>query len=306
MIFLENRFSILDLPKHRRWVSPFRPQDVTFRYPFGELGLVPELGSSVLLRLSWNSWLVRNPNRATQPWWVCHVSDNLGIVFWRFCHFAKILNSKNSRNTAKMRWNRSILAGYLFILLVLFAHLSSCDWPVHSRCLCCKSFIVEIESLHRCIQIYLYIHMYTGWWFEPVFIFPYTYWECHHPNWLIFFSGVGGPHQPIRHGESPICSMISRHCDHLLLKWRAPRINSLVGATFDRSKAICVSFFNYKCWWQLHFYCWLTGDFTPWYIMEPSNGISTHTRIYIYIHNTYLEQDFQLLTMSDFQLPYVL
>ena len=32
----------------------------------------------------------RNPNGATQPWWVCHVSDNLGNFFWRFCHFAKI------------------------------------------------------------------------------------------------------------------------------------------------------------------------------------------------------------------------
>lgn len=46
--------SILDLPNHRNPLgfAMFRPQDVTFRYPFGELGLVPELGSSVLLRLS--------------------------------------------------------------------------------------------------------------------------------------------------------------------------------------------------------------------------------------------------------------
>ena len=136
----------------------------------------------------------RNPNGATQPWWVCHVSDNLGNFFLKILPFCEDLDSKNSRNTAKMRWNRSILAGYLFILLVLFAHLSSCDWPVHSRC---KSFIVEIESLHRCIQIYIYIYiiyMYTGWWFETVFIFP-SYWECHHPNWLTpsFFRGVGQP-----------------------------------------------------------------------------------------------------------------
>ena len=29
----------------------------------------------------------------------------------------------------------------------------------------------------------------TGWWFGTVFIFS-VYWECHHPNWLIFFRGV--------------------------------------------------------------------------------------------------------------------
>ena len=27
------------------------------------------------------------------------------------------------------------------------------------------------------------------------FIFPFS-WECHHPNWLIFFRGVGLNHQP--------------------------------------------------------------------------------------------------------------
>jgi hypothetical protein len=32
----------------------------------------------------------------------------------------------------------------------------------------------------------------AGWWFGTLFIFPYTYiyiyWECHHPNWLSYFS----------------------------------------------------------------------------------------------------------------------
>ena len=42
------------------------------------------------------------------------------------------------------------------------------------------------------IDIYIYIDILSGWWFGTLFFFPFT-WECHHPNWLIFFRGVGIP-----------------------------------------------------------------------------------------------------------------
>ena len=29
----------------------------------------------------------------------------------------------------------------------------------------------------------------SGWWFGICIYFP-IYWECHHPNWLLFFGGV--------------------------------------------------------------------------------------------------------------------
>ena len=32
----------------------------------------------------------------------------------------------------------------------------------------------------------------AGWWFGCHVLFP-IYWECHHPNWLIFFRGVAQP-----------------------------------------------------------------------------------------------------------------
>ena len=38
----------------------------------------------------------------------------------------------------------------------------------------------------------------AGWWFGTFFIFPFSG-EFHHPNWLIFFRGVGLNHQPDSH-----------------------------------------------------------------------------------------------------------
>jgi hypothetical protein len=33
----------------------------------------------------------------------------------------------------------------------------------------------------------------SGWWFGTWLLWLSVYWECHHPNWLIFFRGVGQP-----------------------------------------------------------------------------------------------------------------
>ena len=40
---------------------------------------------------------------------------------------------------------------------------------------------------------------------EPwnLMIFP-SYWECHHPNWLIFFRGVGLNHQAVLQGHATV------------------------------------------------------------------------------------------------------
>jgi hypothetical protein len=42
----------------------------------------------------------------------------------------------------------------------------------------------------------IYIYIQSGWWFGTFFIFPYIV-NNHHPNWLIFFRGVGLNHQPV-------------------------------------------------------------------------------------------------------------
>ena len=34
---------------------------------------------------------------------------------------------------------------------------------------------------------------YAGWWFGTWLLWLSIYCECHHPNWLIFFRGVGIP-----------------------------------------------------------------------------------------------------------------
>ena len=42
------------------------------------------------------------------------------------------------------------------------------------------------------------------------FLFFPSYWECHHPNWLSFFRGVGWNHQPIillSEKSIPTCSI---------------------------------------------------------------------------------------------------
>ena len=233
-----------------------------------------------------------------------------------------------------MRWNRSILAGYLFILLVLFAHLSSCDWPVHFRC---KSFIVEIESLHRCIQIYIYtyyIYMYTGWWFETVFIFP-SYWECHHPNWLTpsFFRGVGQPPTSIDIyivDQSPSIIRMEYLCHQT---WRIAHlfddIKALLWSSATKMKGPKDQQLGWCNVWPKQSYLFfffkiINASDSSIFIADllvtlplgnwtQQRNFNTHTRIYIYIciyiymyTYTYLEQNFQLLTMSDFQLPYVL
>ena len=44
--------------------------------------------------------------------------------------------------------------------------------------------------IHGCSSV-VPITVYPSWWFGcHQFYFP-TYWECPHPNWLIFFRGVG-------------------------------------------------------------------------------------------------------------------
>ena len=37
------------------------------------------------------------------------------------------------------------------------------------------------------------MRIYPGWWFGTWLLWLSIYWECHHPNWLIFFRGVGQP-----------------------------------------------------------------------------------------------------------------
>ena len=46
---------------------------------------------------------------------------------------------------------------------------------------------------------FLNLRIFTGWWFGTCFILPYI--GNNHPNWLIFFRGVGQP--PTRHLITP-------------------------------------------------------------------------------------------------------
>ena len=49
--------------------------------------------------------------------------------------------------------------------------------------------------LPKCMWLYVYISIYTGWWFGTFFVFPYI--GKNNPNWLIFFIGVETTNQYI-------------------------------------------------------------------------------------------------------------
>jgi hypothetical protein len=62
---------------------------------------------------------------------------------------------------------------------------------------CSLQFVALISAPHRhqngsliTMKIHIYIYIY-GWWFGSFFICPYV--GNNHPNWLIFFRGVGIP-----------------------------------------------------------------------------------------------------------------
>ena len=65
--------------------------------------------------------------------------------------------------------------------------ISSTTYPIilsYSRC---------VPFCHSQKESYMESNEFpSGWWFGTFFIFPFS-WECHHPNWLIFFRGVGLP-----------------------------------------------------------------------------------------------------------------
>ena len=66
-------------------------------------------------------------------------------------------------------------------------------------------------------------HFLTGWWFGTLLLFSFS-WECHHPNWLMFFRGVGipptsvgwwfvpGSHQYLGEYHNPWESPGKKHC----------------------------------------------------------------------------------------------
>ena len=49
--------------------------------------------------------------------------------------------------------------------------------------------VIYICYIYMLCYVYIYIFWLVVW---NVIFFPFT-WECHHPNWLIFFRGVGIP-----------------------------------------------------------------------------------------------------------------
>ena len=55
---------------------------------------------------------------------------------------------------------------------------------------------------------------YTGWWFGTFFIFPYNYWEFHHPNWFSYFSEGWVYHQPVQNDDLHR-GYFSEHCNNI-------------------------------------------------------------------------------------------
>ena len=66
--------------------------------------------------------------------------------------------------------------------------------PNHQFCLWC--FLPILERLSSLLQVESPEEMVLTGTMEWIMTFP-SHWEFHHPNWLIFFRGVGWNHRPV-------------------------------------------------------------------------------------------------------------
>ena len=103
-----------------------------------------------------------------------------------------------------------------FAVMDMFFQFGSCAFVpgllFRSRCHCwrldgvfmAKSWEnIDEDPLFWMLELYGLLVKKAGWWFGCHFLFSQKYWECHHPNWLSYFSEGWPNHQPEKHGKKP-------------------------------------------------------------------------------------------------------
>ena len=76
-------------------------------------------------------------------------------------------------------------AKLMMLMCGSFPPIPTCFWPrLWVMIIMIIMIIMTSKKSRRRVKV---LRLCSGWWFGTLF-FPYNYWECHHPNWLAYFS----------------------------------------------------------------------------------------------------------------------